>query len=244
MVRDVAALPVSGQDDAVNKKSHQMLDIPRAGRTQIFAGGKWVHQRELLSLQSGVADYMKEAGLKDQGVGFIIAPTVGGRYEFANAFLLGYQPFTVEKNWIPLSYLSSEISYQLDHEQFHGRQEVWLTSAQTWKARKGDCEDHAILLADWLISMGVDARVVIGRHGDEGHAWVVVFSDGNEYIIEATHKSKLNLWSSYPLASMLPDYHPEYTFNDKYLWKNNGSPLTVKYSGDKWQKIALFEVYP
>ena len=58
----------------------------------------------------------------------------------------------------PLYTLAQRKRYQLDAKQYAGRSEVWQTSRQAFFYPRGDCEDHAIALADWLIEMGEDAR--------------------------------------------------------------------------------------
>ncbi len=98
----------------------------------------------------------------------------------------------------------------------------------------GDCEDHAIVLADWLIEMGFDARVALGKHQNDGHAWVVLVHEGKEFILEATQKSRLSTGTPYPLAATLPDYHPTAQFNRTAFWINTGSSLTTRYSGEHW----------
>lgn len=170
----------------------------------------------------------------------IAAPSMSGRLHAPNAYLLARAPYKVNQNWMPLHAVAGHLRYQLDIDQFNGREEVWLTSMQAWSRGRGDCEDHAILLADWLIDLGLDARVVLGKHAREGHAWVVVLKDGKEYLLEATSKRKLKRWSAYPLASMLPEYHPEIMFNRDVLWVNSGSIFTVDYSGLKWKQIMQF----
>ena len=92
--------------------------------------------------------------------------------------------------------LAGAMSYELDHKQ-HGpeRTEVWHSSLESLHFKKGDCEDHSILLVDWLVSEGYEARVVVGDVtgdgflGDGGHAWVAVRLQGVEYHIEATNKN-------------------------------------------------------
>lgn len=176
----------------------------------------------------------------DNDLTFVAAPSVEGTLHSPQAFMLGQAPYRVEQTWMPLYALSERMRYQLDKQQFQGREEVWLTTLQAWSRAKGDCEDHAILLADWLIEMGMDARVVLGKHRREGHAWVVVFKDGQEYLLEATHKKKSVRWSAYPLARLLPDYHPEMMFNRQTLWVNTGSALSVIYAGPQWRPALTF----
>lgn len=169
-----------------------------------------------------------------------LAPSVQGKLYNPSAFFLGIPPYNTTRAWIPMYEVSSNMLYQLDSQQFNGREEVWMTSVQAWSRKKGDCEDHALLLADWLIDLGLDARVILGSYKNEGHAWVVVFKDQKEYILEATDKHKLKSWSAYPLAASMPDYHPEIMFNNEVLWINEGSKFTVDYSNKKWSQRVKF----
>jgi hypothetical protein len=107
---------------------------------------------------------------------------------------------------------------------------------------RGYCEDHAITLADWLIGQGYDARVAIGTvkfraQPVGGHAWVVLFKDNKEYILEATRKQK---WNLLPLASTLANYFPTQMFNREDIWTNKSSDKTTKYSGKMWLKSGKF----
>lgn len=173
----------------------------------------------------------------DRVLTLVAEPAIDGTLHPPQAFMLAKPPYRVEQAWMPLYAVSERMRYQLDEQQFPGRDEVWLTTLQAWSRAKGDCEDHAIPLADWLIELGLDARVVLGTHRREGHAWVVVFKDGQEYLLEATDKAKVKKWSAYPLAKLLPHYHPQMMFNREVLWVNTGSPLTVSYSGPQWQPV-------
>ena len=115
-----------------------------------------------------------------------------------------------------------------------GFADVWQNSRQAYYFTRGDCEDHAIILADWLISMGLDARVVIGKVDGGGHAWVVLLVDGKEYLLEATDKRKIRSLNNFQLARLVRGYSPEYQFNRKQFWFNAGRQLTTKYTGDHW----------
>ncbi len=65
--------------------------------------------------------------------------------------------------------------------------DAWQFALETQVLGTGDCEDSAILLADWLHSRGFEARVAIGRFAERGgHAWVVTRLDGREYLLEST----------------------------------------------------------
>lgn len=158
-----------------------------------------------------------------------------------NSYLEGFEPFKVDNVFLPMQILARRKTYQYDHEQYKGRTEVWQTSRQAFYYTRGDCEDHALALADWLIAMGEDARVVLGTVKDGGgHAWVVLFKDGQEYLLEATQKRGLRRLRSYPLAKLETRYQPEYMFNHEYFWTNKGSKYTTDYRSSQWvQKSRL-----
>ncbi|MDH3633921.1 MAG: hypothetical protein OES20_04370 [Gammaproteobacteria bacterium] len=168
------------------------------------------------------------------------ASGVDGKQKLANVYLEGYEPFPVDNVMIPLLVLSQRKSYQLDSIHYFGRQDVWQSSRQAYLYSRGDCEDHALILADWLIAMGEDARVVVGTWNGEGHAWVSLLKDGREYLLEATKKSGLGRNKPYPLASLHTDYVPEYMFNDRYFWVNTGTKYTPRYAEIAWEKRSRF----
>lgn len=172
----------------------------------------------------------------------ITAASVSKELYYVNGYLNGYVPFAADSVWKPLDYLRTRITYLLDKSHYKGRSDVWQTAKDSLNQTFGDCEDHSIVLADWLIGLGYDARIALGEvqfPGDKrgGHAWVVLFDKGKEYILEATSKAR---WRQLPLAASLPYYYPRYMFNRDYLWSNTGSVYTVKYSGKKWVKSGKF----
>jgi len=160
------------------------------------------------------------------------------KHHVANAYLIGFSPFKTGKLWVPMQTLASRLKYKTDKNQFKGMADVWQTSKQAYYWLRGDCEDHAILLADWLIEMGYDARVVLGKHKKNGHAWVVLFYGQKTYIIEATNKQNRR---TYPLANKLPNYKPAFMFNRNFFWKNTGTVLTTIYNDSKWEKVSSFK---
>lgn len=167
------------------------------------------------------------------------APGTDRRQHLVHSYLEGYQPFAADNFMLPMYVMARRKSYLRDAKQYDGREEVWQTSREAFLYPSGDCEDHAVALADWLIEMGEDARVVTGLNGSDGHAWVVLFKDGREYLLEATSKG-FKRDKPYPLASLSPDYHPEYMFNREYFWVNTGSRLTSSYSGSSWKQRSRF----
>lgn len=158
------------------------------------------------------------------------------KHHFQNCFLVGYHPFEVSEIWMPHQVLSMRLKYQLDWDQFPGFQEIWLSSYETFRAGSGDCEDHSVALADWLISMGEDARVVTGTHEGDGHAWVVVIRDTGTFLLESTSKKRRRLFSSYPLASLAKGYEPSSMFNREYYWVKDSPENTADYTGKHWIK--------
>lgn len=162
------------------------------------------------------------------------------QHHFANSYLVGYQPFETKQLWVPLYTLAMRKHYEYDHLQYSGLQEVWQNSKQAYFFTRGDCEDHAIILADWLIEMGIDARVVMGNHKEEGHAWVVFFLNSQAYLLEATSKRKTRSIGDIPAASLKVEYHPMYQFNRDSFWANRGSRFTTQYAGPQWQITSRF----
>ena len=161
-------------------------------------------------------------------------------YHFVNAFLEGYSPFFTEEVWIPMYVVSMRLAYLADTRQFGGLRDIWQTSRQAFMNTRGDCEDHAIVLADWLETLGYDARVVVGRIDSGGHAWVVVDVDGKMFLLEATSKKKRRNWSHYPLASLVRGYFPLLMFDRESFWLNTGSESTNSYTGPHWDKRSRF----
>ncbi len=130
--------------------------------------------------------------VRDQPV-TTIAPGLDRRHHFANAYLVGYVPFPEVEAWVPLAALAQRKRYQFDHEQYPGAPELWQTSREAFFHPRGDCEDHALALADWLIGLGHDARVVIGTMRGGGHAWVVLLDGEAALFVERGGRSLVPL---------------------------------------------------
>ncbi len=161
-------------------------------------------------------------------------------HHFVNHYLVGYAPFQTEYLWMPHYTISMRLKYQLDAQQYGGFKEVWQSSKEAFYNTRGDCEDHALALTDWLIEMGLDARVVLGSYKNEGHAWVVVFIEDDVFLLESTSKQKNKNWRHYPLAMFESNYHPQYMFNRNFFWLNTGSIYTTRYDGNNWVKKSRF----
>jgi len=72
-----------------------------------------------------------------------------------------------------------------DKELF-GKEDYWQPPEDFEKRRKGDCEDFSLWTWRQMLALGVDARIVFGRHGRYGigHAWVMSFEGGKCYLLE------------------------------------------------------------
>ncbi len=174
--------------------------------------------------------------LKQQGIVFAFG--VDKLYHPANAYLLDFTPFKIENFEAPLLWMSLTFHPSWDHTTFNSfYKDVWQTSKQSFRNLRGDCEDQAILLADWLQSSGFDARVVLGKFGREGHAWVVLFKNGQEFLLDSTNKHSRRV---YPLAKYFPKYQPLYMFNHNTFWTNVLTASTTRYSGPHWKETAIF----
>jgi len=160
------------------------------------------------------------------------------KHHFVNSYLVGIRPFAVENKWLPLYTLARMKTYQLDSEQYK-TVEMWQNSAQAFVLPRGDCEDHAIILADWLISEGVDAKVVVGTYNTQGHAWVVASLNNKQFILEATAKRQRKSWNHYPLAELALNYHPQYMFNRRDFWVNSATD-NQNYDEQHWFKRSTF----
>lgn len=169
------------------------------------------------------------------------APGLDNRHHFVNAYLEGFRPFDTDNIWVPLYTIGRVKTYEFDHASVTGYQERWQTSREAFYYNRGDCEDHALALADWLIEMGEDARVVLGKLRGEGHAWVALFRGGQVYVLEATQKHRRQGPQQLKLASMLPNYQPRMMFNREFFWMNTGSPLTLSYGADQWVKRSRYQ---
>ncbi len=167
----------------------------------------------------------------------IMAKASDKRIYYANGFLQGFVPFKITNAYHAMNFIAMRLQYQYDEKQFGGITDLWQTSREAYVRMRGDCEDHAILLADWLESLGFDARVAIGTYKGDGHAWVVWFDKGEAYIIEATNKRSRR---SYPLAKTLHDYKAYFMFNKESFWENPRPHLLDDYMMG-WYKTAAFK---
>lgn len=226
--------PLEMVEKAAKREGSQELYIVEAKTTVEESG-----IRELLKLAVGENSviFYNWRDIKDFTAS---APDLAGDHRLVNSYLEGYAPFVTDNIWIPWKTLALRKQYQYDHIAVRGRKEAWQSSREAFANPQGDCEDHAIALADWLIDMGYDARVVLGQHKRSGHAWVVLLHEGSTFLLEATMKNGLDGMRTLPLAALQLDYEPAYMFNRTEFWKNTGSHRTVKYTSKSWVKKSRY----
>ncbi len=127
--------------------------------------------------------------------GGILATDSLGSYRWGNEFLVGYQPPAVfpaditreHEMFIVWNAVNSDCIYRTDSNEPGESRDAWQMGLETMVRGQGDCEDTSILLTDWLIARGFNARMAIGTIRGGGHAWCVVRLDGVEYLLESTN---------------------------------------------------------
>lgn len=171
-----------------------------------------------------------------------VASTLGSdrKHHFVQGYLSKFMPFETDKLWIPLKAIAMRKRYEYDEKQYNGYVEIWQNSIEAYENTRGDCEDHSMILCDWLNALGYEARVVCGYYKQTGHAWVVLYADGKEFILEATQKRNLKNNGHYPLASLLPEYRPEFMFDHEfyYLPETFGE---LGHGKNKWRKVSVLK---
>ncbi len=169
----------------------------------------------------------------------LFAKGTNGEEHPANAYLLGFVPFPTKQFWLPLTAVSLRVRYMRDDEFQEKGTDKWQTSLETYLERWGDCEDHAILLVDWMVGLGYDAWVVLGTVKNEGHAWVVLYKDEKEYLLESTDKASRR---RYPLVALHPEYVPAFMFNREHFWARTiDPPHASRQTREEWLLLSNFK---
>lgn len=150
-----------------------------------------------------------------------------------NEFLLGFNPYNVDNVWQIMDQMR-RFTFRADRSVLNKKDDVWLTSKEFFTYRIGDCEDHAILLADWMIENNWDAKLVIGTLNEVGHAWVLLTVNKKDYILDSTIKSLFNQYRQFPLAKHKPEYKPQYMFDRKDFWSYEDKLDDRKYNKNNW----------
>jgi transglutaminase-like putative cysteine protease len=83
------------------------------------------------------------------------------------------EPTNDEKALACLQFIRKNVSYWSD-KKVYGLEEVWLFWWETWKIKKGDCEDGSILLANLMLACGIPywrIRLNAGDVNGGGHCY-------------------------------------------------------------------------
>lgn len=240
-----SAADYSGQ--AINAGVPERLirgqELRQRGEVEVLATGARVHIRQLRPLlpESGPGRwFMRSWDLDGIADAAATAPGLDGNTHFINSYLLGFKPYDMRSVWGPLSVLATQKIYELDEIQHRGRKETWQNAEQFWSNQRGDCEDHAILLADWLRMLGHEARVAGGTYKGGGHAWVVLRHNGREYVLEATEKVSRRNASGFLRAERATDYVANVMFDGRDYWVSDVRGWQRSYFAGRWTRKARF----
>lgn len=181
----------------------------------------------------------------------LVASDTRGHFHYANEFLTGYQPpaiypagqSRIEQLFTIWSAVHNNCIYTPDPVDNLNKTDRWQTALETQIRGKGDCEDSAIYLVDWLLARGYDARVALGRYGDiGGHAWCVVRLDEVEYLLETTSEGNPD-FDSPPLISRVGSrYIPEILFDRWGIYVR--SAQRQPWDGNYWDEKSWIRLEP
>lgn len=168
----------------------------------------------------------------------MLAADSEGKFRYVNEFLTGYTPPTPVP---PAQTKLAELMAIWRAETWRCRyirdvgdddSDAWQTAEETQTLGQGDCEDSAILLADWLLARGFQTRVVIGTYDAARgpHAWVVVRLDGNDYLLEST-EFPFNMQRPPLQEEAGSRYKPELLFDRLAIFIPK---INAKWHGDYW----------
>jgi hypothetical protein len=178
----------------------------------------------------------------------MVAADTHGQFRYVNEYLTGYAPPAhYPRGQSKLAELmaiwravTSECHYTADSGDDDN--DAWQTAQETQALGTGDCEDSSILLADWLLSRGFQARVALGRYAERGgHAWVVVRLNDQDYLFESTEGTSGA--QRPPLLSEVGSrYVPELLFDRLALFVRKQP--NDSWNGDFWGEHTWQRVVP
>ncbi|MBL9116890.1 MAG: hypothetical protein JNJ83_17930 [Verrucomicrobiaceae bacterium] len=175
-----------------------------------------------------------------------------GAYHYVNDFLVGFEPPARFRDGLnrmeEMLQIWRGVFQTCEYKSDSGSdkkldRDAWQTGPETLNRGVGDCDDTSVLLADWLISRGFNARVALGEAMGEGHAWVVVQNDGHTYLLESTSEPPETADQIGTVSEFAGKYVPEILFDRDacYFWKNGKEPFDNNYFSQKWQRLAQGE---
>lgn len=89
--------------------------------------------------------------------------------------------------------------------------DIWQPADMTLHTGRGDCEDYAILKYHLLIEAGIPKDhlfMMLGFHGDIGHAQLIAMSENKYYVLDNNRDS----------LDPLPNFKPLYILSHNKAW--------------------------
>lgn len=178
----------------------------------------------------------------------VLASGSDGKFRYVNEFLTGYAPparFPKQQSRLDeLMTIWRAVSTGCHYTSDTGTDDsdAWQTARETQALGQGDCEDSAILLADWLLARGFEARICIGRFAERGgHAWVVVRLEGAMYLLEST-QGTLEARQPPLLKEVGSRYVPEVLFDRASIYVRR-HPQAL-WNSDFWSEQTWERIVP
>ncbi|MFT5468083.1 MAG: putative transglutaminase-like cysteine proteinase [Verrucomicrobiales bacterium] len=133
--------------------------------------------------------------------------------------------------------VAEKCQYKTDAQRVFGS-DSWELPIETWRAGHGDCEDSSLLLVEMLTANGFEARVALGQHKGEGHAWCVVRLDDESFLLESTWENVNQLSEIPKLEGIAMNYEPKFLFDHDSLFVLRDQGWTGDYWSEKrWVRI-------
>ena len=118
--------------------------------------------------------------------------------KFANGSDRPFSHYLEDKTLVDVSNIDdirswlATCKYAYDIDQFN-KSDHWLLPAEFEELKKGDCEDHALWAWHKLKQLNIPAEFVVGSNtnGDDkwvGHAWIMLYINGELHVVETTAK--------------------------------------------------------
>lgn len=106
-------------------------------------------------------------------------------------------------------WVTKHIRYQSDRNNF-GIGDWWMLPMETLELGSGDCDCLSILTASLLLSVGIEARCVMGQTPFGYHMWVESVDEEGYWLVVETTTGKIFPWAHRSKMR----YYPDIYFND------------------------------
>jgi hypothetical protein len=105
-----------------------------------------------------------------------------------------------------VSRVSARVEYRVDVTDY------WSAPRATWNARRGDCEDYAMLISEYLTARRISHAVVgLSLKPDlQGHVFVVAQEAGGRVVLDPTRATAPTGLERFPADTSLAEIAAEY----------------------------------